>query len=157
MTMKNWILASFALLFTTQVLAADIVLFRHAEKQTGDDPELTAQGHERAKRLAVLLAPLNPTALYTTQYRRTIQTITPLANTTRLKLEYYDPRTLEELAQQLKALEGVVMVAGHSNTTPELLKILSGHDFAIDESTFDDVLLLKQTDAGFEFSRQSSN
>lgn len=155
--MTKFALTSFALLLTTNVFAADIVLFRHAEKQAGADPELTVEGHNRAQRLAKMLAPLKPTQLFTTNYRRTIQTITPLAQATNITVDYYDPRKLDEFAGQLKSLSGVIMVAGHSNTTPQLLKLLSGDDFPIDEATFDDVLYLKQTKDGFEFTRQSSN
>ncbi|MFC0119093.1 histidine phosphatase family protein [Pseudoalteromonas xiamenensis] len=137
--------------------AADVVLFRHAEKQDGADPSLTTAGEARAKRIANLIEPLSPTALYSTDYNRTQQTIAPLAKKTQLQVLSYDPRQLAAFAESLREMEGVVVVAGHSNTTPELVKILSGTTWPIDESTFDDLFILKQTEHGFEFNHYSSN
>ncbi|WMN61705.1 histidine phosphatase family protein (plasmid) [Pseudoalteromonas xiamenensis] len=137
--------------------AADVVLFRHAEKQDGTDPSLTTEGNIRAERIANLLAPLSPTALYATNYNRTQQTIAPLAKKTRLQVLSYNPRQLEAFAESLREMKGVVVVAGHSNTTPELVKLLSGTNWPIDESTFDDLFILKQTEQGFKFNHFSSN
>ncbi|CCQ12790.1 hypothetical protein PALB_37300 [Pseudoalteromonas luteoviolacea B = ATCC 29581] len=155
--MKKYFAYISLLFLSTSTFAADVILFRHAEKQQGDDPALTEQGQIRALRLAKLGQTYKPSALYSTDYKRTQQTIAPLAQLTELPVTSYDPNNLASFAQTLKSLSGMIVVAGHSNTTPVLIKALSGKDWPIDESTYDDVFILKQTKSGYEFERRSSD
>jgi broad specificity phosphatase PhoE len=113
-----------------------IFLVRHAEKAAtppagpapksmmADDPPLSAAGKARAAKLAALLASADVKHIFTTEYRRTRETAAPLAS--RLKLQPVmsaskDPDPLVERVLQLKAN---VLIVGHSNTLPELLKKL---------------------------------
>lgn len=117
-----------------------IYLVRHAEKQLnlGKDPELTTKGILRAKKLAKILKNKNITAIYSTQYQRTMQTAVPLAKENNLQIKTYNPKKLNEFAKQLQLLSSNILVVGHSNTTPELVKLLGGKDFGkIDESEYD--------------------
>jgi hypothetical protein len=43
-----------------------------------------------------------------------------------LETEIYDPSDLEGLAQKLRDTGGIHLVVGHSNTTPEMVRILGG-------------------------------
>ena len=55
-----------------------IFIVRHAEKEAGDDPGLTAQGLERARRLEELLSNARIDALFSSEYRRTRDTLQAL-------------------------------------------------------------------------------
>jgi broad specificity phosphatase PhoE len=104
-----------------------LILFRHAEKEQdgGADPDLSAEGKQRAERLAVLLKDVAIDELYATPYKRTIQTLAPLAAAGRLKPVVYNPGQLQELARNLSDKKGkTIAVAGHANTIPELLNML---------------------------------
>ncbi len=117
-----------------QDAAAVIYLVRHAERADGgsglatsqQDPELSAVGLERTEALTRVLADAGITRVLTSDYRRTRQTVAPLAEMLGLELEVYDPRDLAGTASLLKSLEGRTLVSGHSNTTPELVELLGG-------------------------------
>lgn len=114
----------------------EIYLVRHAEKQTGDNPALTDAGQTRANTLADLLSDKGLTEIYSTDYKRTLQTAAPIAERTRLEVKLYDASDLEAFAEVLKAKQGVILVVGHSNTTPPLAAALGGAPGTpIDEST----------------------
>ncbi|MEC4088763.1 phosphoglycerate mutase family protein [Pseudoalteromonas rubra] len=134
-----------------------IVLMRHAEKMKGKDPELTPQGQQRAQRLATLLAPLNPDRLFSTDYNRTRLTLAPLSTATSVPVQLYDPRALADFAKQLKTYSGTIVVAGHSNTTPELVKLLSGQTVSIREDEFHKVFIVSWQNGKAVLEEQDSN
>jgi len=103
-----------------------IYLVRHAEKIKGmKDPSLTECGQFRAKQLANMLEKANIKSIYSTRYKRTTATASPLAQQQKLAIKNYAPNKLEQLSLQLiKAKENVV-IFGHSNTTPQLAELLS--------------------------------
>lgn len=105
-----------------------IFLLRHAEKADDgtSDPPLTEAGRERAAALADLLEDANITGIYTSDYQRTRQSVEPLAEQTGIELNLYDPRQLSATADLLKTLPGRYVISGHSNTTPELVRLLGG-------------------------------
>jgi broad specificity phosphatase PhoE len=95
---------------------------RHAEKAGGSrDPELTPEGSARATELARVLADVPLAAVYSTQTVRTRSTAGPVAAAAGLAIEAYVPGQLSKL---LAAREegGCVLVVGHSNTVPILLR-----------------------------------
>ncbi|MEZ5954418.1 MAG: phosphoglycerate mutase family protein [Hyphomonas sp.] len=113
-----------------------IYLVRHAEKEAGDNPPLTLIGRQRADILAQDLKDAGLTAIWSTDYRRTLETAKPTAHMANLPVQLYDPRDLPGFAATLKATPGVMLVVGHSNTTPELVDLLGGDAGpAIDEAT----------------------
>ena len=103
-----------------------IYLVRHAEKADGENPPLTELGKKRANDLADLLADKGITDIYSTDYLRTQQTAAPTAQKVSRGVGSYSPNNLNELADKIRKQQGVVLVVGHSNTTPELVKILGG-------------------------------
>lgn len=104
-----------------------IFLLRHAEKvDDSRDPALSPAGEQRAELLAKMLKDLEVTQIHTTDYKRTRDTVAPLAQAHGLSPETYDPRALQSFAGKLKRTHGVQVVVGHSNTTPELVKQLGG-------------------------------
>ena len=105
-----------------------IYLIRHAEKQDDGtrDPSLTETGNARAEWLTDWFAGRGITAIYSTEFKRTLETVTPLSVRLNMPIAPYDPRALEEMATRLRGEEGVILVSGHSNTTPALVNILIG-------------------------------
>ncbi|GMM86814.1 SixA phosphatase family protein [Pseudoalteromonas sp. MTN2-4] len=143
--MKFSLFAVISLLFSSQLMASpeQIFLLRHSEKASGSDPSLTDKGKLRANNIAKQLLSAKPTQLFSTNYNRTQQTITPLARATSLKVQSYNPRELVQFAGELKLLNGVAVVVGHSNTTPQLVKLLSGHRVNIEEDEYDKLYELR--------------
>ena len=124
-------------LVTPSVLAGQVIyLVRHAEKQTGKNPHLTPAGIKRANSIANLLKQADISTIYSTDYHRTQQTAKPLAKQNKLKVKSYDPRQLPAFATQVKQVNGNIMVVGHSNTTPQLVRLLGGKATDMDESEY---------------------
>jgi len=108
-----------------------IYIVRHAEKAVREgerDPELTDGGEARALALRQRLAQIegDTLSLYSSQYRRTMQTLAPIATLKGLTITSYDPAAGPgPLAEALRADPASnVLVAGHSNTIPALLEAL---------------------------------
>jgi phosphohistidine phosphatase SixA len=100
----------------------DIYLVRHFEKQkpteqSGRDVSLTAIGIENAQKLAGWMQSNQLSYLFTTDYKRTKQSIHPTAMANALKPIMYDPSDLAAFAEQVKLKDGNTLVLGHSNTT----------------------------------------
>ncbi len=108
--------------------ASVVYLVRHAEKADDgtSDPPLTAPGEARAEGLADLLSEAGIDAIFTTPYVRTRETARPLAGRLGLGLLEYDPEDLSGFADALRRRGGRSLVSGHSNTTPELVRLLGG-------------------------------
>ena len=122
-----------ALLIFSHVCSAQttIYLVRHAEKVTKkdvEDPELTAIGKFRALNIAKQLSKVGISKIFSTEYKRTLQTAQPLADYLDLKIEYYDPKLLTEFAEKIKSMQGIFLVVGHSNTTPQLTQLVSNKE-----------------------------
>jgi broad specificity phosphatase PhoE len=103
-----------------------IYLVRHAEKMGGQDPELTPQGQERARAIAAILHRAGITAIFSTPTLRTTQTAAPLAQRTGLTVQTYEASAPRLLVQKVRGLSGAVVVVGHSNTLPELVRLFGG-------------------------------
>ena len=136
--------------------AADLViLVRHAEKADvavadphAKDPELSPAGRERAKSLESVLKDAELTAVYSTDYRRTRQTAEPVAKRFGLTVQSYDPKDVADLVGRLKATAGVVLVIGHSNTIPEVLKAFGvSEEVTIPETEFDNLFLVDRANS----------
>lgn len=105
-----------------------IVLVRHAEKAdaTSQDPELSAEGKQRAERLATVAGKYKPGAFYSTNFKRTRDTITPLATKRKKTVETYDARKPADLLDAImKSKFKRHIVAGHSNTVPGLANFIA--------------------------------
>ncbi|MCM8568177.1 histidine phosphatase family protein [Gramella jeungdoensis] len=105
-------------------------LIRHAEKdrtQAGNrDPLLNEQGQKRAQKWAEVMKDVDFDAIYSTNYKRTIETAKPLAKLKELEVLNYDPRNLYN-EDFKKATSGkTVLVVGHSNTTPHFANAILG-------------------------------
>ncbi len=121
-----------------------IVLVRHAEKEdASSDPELSEAGERRAEVLAGILADAGIERILSTDYLRTLQTGAPLRERLGIQGEIYDPRKLDQLVQELVASRKNTLVIGHSNTTPQLVRLLGGEaPEALDEDDYDRLYLV---------------
>ena len=104
-----------------------IYLVRHGEKEaTGKDPELTVQGQARAQNIATILHNTGIRSIFSTPTMRTRQTAQPLATRSGVEVQAYDPKVPAALVEKVKSLNGAVLVVGHSNTLPELVRLFGG-------------------------------
>ncbi|AWL05151.1 SixA phosphatase family protein [Massilia oculi] len=114
-----------------------IYLVRHGEKASiGKDPALTQQGQLRAQNIATILHRTGIQAIFSTPTARTLQTAQPLARQLGVQVGQYDPALPAALVEKVKVLRGPVLVVGHSNTLPELVRLFGGEpglDIADDE------------------------
>ena len=123
-----------------------IFLVRHAEKASDGtkDPPLTAEGIERAENLASMLEKENITRIYSTNYKRTMQTATPLARSLRLPIAFYDASDLPAFAQSLQGSRENILIVGHSNSTPSLANLILGEEQYVqfDESDYENLITI---------------
>ncbi|MDX1476341.1 MAG: phosphoglycerate mutase family protein [Saprospiraceae bacterium] len=124
-------------------------VLRHAEKaeppaDAPGDPHLSVKGHARAAQLAKLLEHASLTDIFSSEYRRTQETVAPLAGQQGLSVQSYNPADLQDFAGHLTQQSGRILVVGHSNTTPELVRLLGGEPGEpIDDATeFDRLYIL---------------
>lgn len=104
-----------------------VIVVRHAEKlDQSKDPPLSEAGTARAVRLATMLRDAQVRGLYATEYRRTRDTLLPLAKALGLSVAVVDSGDPEALVRRMRTdhADGVVVVAGHSNTVPRILELL---------------------------------
>ncbi len=124
-----------------------IFIVRHAEKAQIEgerDPELTQAGHDRAAALRERLASASLGAIYSSEYRRTLQTVAPIAEATGLEVTLYDPAAPAAIfADALRSSPAAqLLVAGHSNTIPALISALGAEAEPIDEGRYGDLFVL---------------
>lgn len=110
-----------------------IILMRHAEKVAdgSKDPQLSEEGHERARAFARMFSLLRPDAIYSSNYQRTISTAKPLAEQKDLSIQIYEPAEqnafLDKVVQDHQG--GTVVIIGHSNSIPLAVNYLLKQDF----------------------------
>ena len=106
-----------------------VIFVRHAEKALdgSDDPSLSPAGQRRAAELTRQMVDADVVAgvdaLYATEYRRTRETIEPLAKMLELDINEYDSGDTEQVLETiLKRHKGkIILVVGHSDTIPQLI------------------------------------
>ena len=106
-----------------------IIFVRHAEKADtgGSDPGLSPAGQKRVAELTrqMLKADViqGVDAIYSTPYRRTQQTVKPLADELELPVNTYDASDTEEVLETILSRHKgkVILVVAHSNTLPVLI------------------------------------
>ncbi|WP_288371972.1 phosphoglycerate mutase family protein [uncultured Algoriphagus sp.] len=113
---------------TSQSSPKTIYIVRHAEKQLVDDPdpELAQVGYVRAKKLAQILQNQDIKHVFSTDYKRTRLTAQPTAEQAGVSIQSYDPSNHDALVEQLRSLDGNILVVGHSNTVSRLANYFVG-------------------------------
>jgi len=133
-----------------------VFVVRHAERADAGmsatpDPRLSAAGEARAERLAALLAAAGVTAAYATEYRRTVTTVEPLARHLGLSIQQVPAKDTAALAGRIRASgpDDVVVVAGHSNTVPDILKALGvAEPVTIADDEYDNLFIVVPRGSG---------
>ncbi len=110
-----------------------VVLVRHAEKAsaTDPDPSLSEAGQLRAQALVAALAHAVPNAIVVTSRKRTAETAAPVAakwgvTPQVVSLDGAAAAHIAAVADAVRKQRGVVLVVGHSNTVPAIVKALGG-------------------------------
>lgn len=108
-----------------------IIFVRHAEKATlpADDPDLNEAGQRRAAELARQLVDADVVpgvgvdAIFSTSFRRTVQTAKPVADALKLQIMTYDAADTEAFLEAVvRDYKGkIILVVGHSNTVPDMI------------------------------------
>jgi broad specificity phosphatase PhoE len=113
-----------AVLVSIAAAQSTIFIVRHAEKADsgGSDPDLTEAGRGRALSLANMLKDSGISAIYTTELKRTQQTAAPLALLLHLDPAIIPAKETAVLVDKLRAAAGNILVVGHGNTIPDLIK-----------------------------------
>ena len=167
MTMKIIILSALLLslaVFSQTAIAQEefkpitVFLIRHAEREDEprQDPPLKKEGVARSQELARLLSGAGIKAIFTSQFTRTKQTAEPLATKLGLTVTSFtlksnpsNPRLIaaestQEVAGKILERSGEsVLVIGHSNSIPDVIKMLGGDTVpTIDERKFDDLFIV---------------
>lgn len=107
-----------------------IVLVRHAERDgtmaNATDPDLSAEGRERAIRFMNAVKRYKPHEIFSTNYKRTRLTAEPIANRRKKEVQIYDPAKQAELVEKIMASKtDHYVIVGHSNTIPALANLLA--------------------------------
>jgi broad specificity phosphatase PhoE len=110
-----------------------IFVVRHAERvDQSRDSALSVAGQARAAALARHLRDAGVTAAFVTDLQRTQQTAAPLAAALGLTLTVMPAAATAQMVERIRRdhPQDVVLVVGHSNTVPEVLKLF-GDDAAV--------------------------
>jgi broad specificity phosphatase PhoE len=147
-------LIALAALVAPAVAAAQqlVIVVRHAERADGGaptmgtkaDPPLSAAGKARADKLADMLSASGITAIYATEFVRTQQTAAPLAAALKLTTTIRPSSETTALAAELKASHArdIVLIVGHSNTVPAIIKALGGPVVTVGDDEYDKLFVV---------------
>lgn len=126
-----------------------IVLLRHAEKANDGtkDPGLSPAGTAFAKKLTQVFRETKVDAIYSTGYKRTIETVLPLAEKNQLKVITYEAGKSAGLLKEILAEQpglGTIVIAGHSNTVDQIFNsVITAQPIkALEEKEYNKVFIL---------------
>jgi len=135
----------FAYFATFRRPVTTVILIRHAEKNvdpSNPDVDLSPAGQARAQELVRMFGDSGINAIYATQYKRTQQTVKPLADKLGLPVNQVNSKNTSDLVAQIRAQHSgqVIFIAGHNNSVPEIIAALGGPAFpVIPEAEFDNL------------------
>lgn len=147
-----------------------IYVVRHAEKAVvpasadrmmASDPPLSTAGEQRAEALKSLLANNNIREIYSTPYKRTVATVTPLSNATGVAIVNYSPRpdsTNAMISRVLAGKKGNVVIAGHSNTVDDIVNGIAGKSVIggdLPDSVYNALFILRVKGRNVKYERKN--
>ena len=111
----------------------EIYLIRHAEKDRSDiknrNPELKDLGKKRALKWVQVFKNIELDKIYSTNYNRTIQTVTPISKENNVDISIYSPSKINYKNFISNNIGSKVLVVGHSNTIPFFVNGLINKEF----------------------------
>ena len=125
-----------------------VILIRHAEKNiepNNTDPDLSPEGQARAQEIVRMFGDAGINAIYATQYKRTQETVKPLAVRLGLPVSQVNSKSTADLLAQIRGQHAgqTIFVAGHNNTVPEIIAALGGPRYPIiPETEFDNLYIV---------------
>jgi broad specificity phosphatase PhoE len=130
-----------------------VFLVRHGEQASGanGDAPLTEVGQHRARVLATVLKDAGLTAIYVSEFQRTMQTAEPLAQALQIEPTRLPRGDIESLINRLRTqhADGRVLIVSHSLTIPHVLKAF-GHpeEVVIQREEYDRLFVIVPKPAG---------
>tara|TARA_X000000368_G_scaffold62462_1_gene44206 strand:+ start:663 stop:1157 length:495 start_codon:yes stop_codon:yes gene_type:complete len=130
---KIFFLLSFLLSDVSHDDCSTVYLIRHAEKIRIDkserDPDLNDSGFERAENWKNYFLDKDISRIYSTNYKRTLKTVQPLAKQKNIDIVIYSPSDIE-YDNFIKLNAGrTALVVGHSNTIPNFVNKLIDNEY----------------------------
>ena len=132
-----------------------VIIVRHGEKveklesvdidKDAKDPPLSVVGMAQAEKLAQMLSATKINAIYVTQYRRTAMHATPLAKRQGITPMVVPAADTAGLIKRLAShgADETVLVVGHSNTVPLVLKGLGAvEEVKLTEDEYDNLFMV---------------
>jgi broad specificity phosphatase PhoE len=130
-----------------------IFLVRHAERadtargappSMASDPDLSKAGRERARALAAMLKDAGITTIIVSEFKRSQHTAAPLAEALGLTVTKIKADDVSDVVAKLKATTtGNVLVVGHSNTVPQIIRSLDiDTPVEIGDADFDNLFIV---------------
>lgn len=103
---------------------------RHAEKMRANpsdlDPDLSAKGFYRAQHWQKTFKNLTFDEIYSTNYKRTLKTVEPIAKQHQITIKIYNPSTINIEDFVASTRTKTILVVGHSNTIPNFVNSIIG-------------------------------
>ncbi|RKS93947.1 histidine phosphatase superfamily protein (branch 1) [Flavobacterium limicola] len=118
---------------------------RHAEKvHNSQNPDLSEKGLKRAELWNKIFSEINFDEIYSTDYKRTLQTASPTATTKKIEIKLYNPKTINIESFKKETLGKKVLIVGHSNTTTKFVNdIINKQSFSdIEDETFGNLYIV---------------
>jgi broad specificity phosphatase PhoE len=150
-------IVSLALSFFSALCLADaqqvVFLVRHGEQASGanGDAPLTEAGQRRARALVTVLQDAGLTAIYVSEFQRTMQTAEAMAQTLQIEPTRLPRGDIESLVNRLRTqhADGRVLIVSHSLTIPHVLKAF-GHpeEVVIHREEYDRLFVIVPKPAG---------
>src|ERR1051325_8830375 len=125
-----------------------VILVRHAEKiidPNNNDVDLNEAGQARAQEIARVFGDAGINAIYATQYKRTQETVKPLADKIGVPVTIVNSKNTSDLVAQIRAQHSgqTIFIAGHNNSVPEIIAALGGPQYpTIPESEYDNLFVV---------------
>jgi len=132
---KFWVFVLVIVSSSSLAKPSEIILLRHLHKLAGDNPALSPCGLAQANAIKTQLDQLTISNVWHTPYKRTTETA-QLITKPDTRTHLYEAKQLISLKQQVLAQNHTVLVVGHSNTVPEIVKDLSGDTIKIGENDY---------------------
>lgn len=117
----------------SETAVTKIFIVRHAEKESGNDPDLTAAGKIRAGDLMRTLQSEGVQKIYVSKTRRSQNTADSMRIQLHISAVQYDADTLcEKLIAAImenRDFGKTILIIGHSNTIPQIIRKLGVKDY----------------------------